>query len=108
MWSAPQDAHPHHPQVRADDTVPSTNRSTSSCAPPWPTPPAPDPAPSLDRSSFTIAWQAARDQLINAAAVIAGTSIDLAGAIGRRSNGTVAATSDMLGRVGRGITRPVA
>lgn len=36
-----------------------------------------------DRASFTIAWQAARDQLIAAANVIAGTTIDLAGTIGR-------------------------
>jgi hypothetical protein len=35
------------------------------------------------RASFTIAWQAARDQLTQAARVIAGTVIDLAGAIGR-------------------------
>ena len=35
------------------------------------------------RASFTIAWQTARDQLIQAASVIAGTVIDLAGAIGR-------------------------
>jgi hypothetical protein len=36
-----------------------------------------------DRASFTIAYQAARDQLIQAANVIAGTIIDLAGTIGR-------------------------
>ncbi|MER8004025.1 transposase [Streptomyces sp. NPDC095613] len=36
-----------------------------------------------DRASFSIALQAARDQLVQAAGVIAGTSIDLAGAIGR-------------------------
>lgn len=36
-----------------------------------------------DRASFTIAWQAARDQLIQAAGVIAGTIIDLVGTIGR-------------------------
>jgi hypothetical protein len=36
-----------------------------------------------DRASFTIAWQTARDQLIQAAGVIAGTAIDLAGTIGR-------------------------
>ena len=36
-----------------------------------------------DRASFTIAWQTARDQLIQAADVIAGTVIDLAGTIGR-------------------------
>jgi hypothetical protein len=34
-----------------------------------------------DRASFTIAWQAARDQLIHAAGIIAGTVIDLAGMI---------------------------
>jgi hypothetical protein len=36
-----------------------------------------------DRASFTIAWQAARDQLIQAANVIAGTVVDLTGTIGR-------------------------
>jgi hypothetical protein len=36
-----------------------------------------------DRASFTIAWQTARDQLIQAAGVIADTVIDLAGTIGR-------------------------
>jgi hypothetical protein len=36
-----------------------------------------------DRASFTIAHQAARDQLIQAAGVIAETTIDLAGTIGR-------------------------
>jgi hypothetical protein len=36
-----------------------------------------------DRASFTIALQAARDQLIHAAGVIADTVIDLAGKIGR-------------------------
>ena len=36
-----------------------------------------------DRASFTIAWQAARDQLIQATGVIAGTIIDLIGTIGR-------------------------
>jgi hypothetical protein len=36
-----------------------------------------------DRASFTIALHAARDQLIQAAGVIAGTVIDLAGKIGR-------------------------
>lgn len=36
-----------------------------------------------DRASFTIAWQTARDQLIQAADVIAGAVIDLAGTIGR-------------------------
>jgi hypothetical protein len=36
-----------------------------------------------DRASFTIALNAARDQLVQAAAVIAGTTIDLVGTIGR-------------------------
>jgi hypothetical protein len=36
-----------------------------------------------DRASFTIAWQAARDQLTCAAGVIAGTVTDLTGTIGR-------------------------
>jgi hypothetical protein len=36
-----------------------------------------------DRASFTIALQAARDQVIQAAGVIAGTTIDLPGKIGR-------------------------
>ena len=36
-----------------------------------------------DRASFTIAWQAARDQLVQAAGVIAGSVIDLVGTIGR-------------------------
>lgn len=36
-----------------------------------------------DRASFTIAWQTARDQLVQAANVIAGTIIDLVGTIGR-------------------------
>jgi hypothetical protein len=36
-----------------------------------------------DRASFTIAYQAARDQLIQAAGVIAGTVVDLVGTIGR-------------------------
>ncbi|MGI8307869.1 hypothetical protein [Saccharopolyspora hattusasensis] len=36
-----------------------------------------------DRASFTIAYQAARDQLIQAANVIADTVIDLVGTIGR-------------------------
>ena len=35
-----------------------------------------------DRASFTIAWQAARDQVIAAANVIAASVIDLVGAIG--------------------------
>jgi len=36
-----------------------------------------------DRAGFTIAWQAARDQIIQAANVIAETVIDLVGTIGR-------------------------
>jgi hypothetical protein len=36
-----------------------------------------------DRASFTIAWQTARDQVIQAANVIADTAIDLVGTIGR-------------------------
>src|SRR6266545_4349995 len=36
-----------------------------------------------DRASFSIAWQAARDQHIQATNVIADTVIDLAGTIGR-------------------------
>jgi hypothetical protein len=36
-----------------------------------------------DRASFSIAWQAARDQIIQAANVIAGTVIDLVATIGR-------------------------
>jgi len=36
-----------------------------------------------DRASFTIAWQAARDQLTAAAGIIASTVIDLTGTIGR-------------------------
>jgi hypothetical protein len=36
-----------------------------------------------DRASFSVALQAARDQVIQAAGVLAGTTIDLAGAIGR-------------------------
>jgi hypothetical protein len=35
------------------------------------------------RASLTIAWQTARDQIVQAAGVIAGTVIDLAGTIGR-------------------------
>jgi hypothetical protein len=46
-------------------------------------PPAPPPGTDPDRASFTIAWQAARDQLIQAAGVIAATVVDLAGTIGR-------------------------
>lgn len=36
-----------------------------------------------DRASFSIAYQAARDQLVHAAGIIAGTIIDLIGTIGR-------------------------
>ncbi|WP_203011375.1 IS4 family transposase [Rhodococcus ruber] len=36
-----------------------------------------------DRASFTIAWQAARDQVVHATNVIAGEVVDLVGAIGR-------------------------
>jgi hypothetical protein len=36
-----------------------------------------------DRASFTIVWQAARDQFIQASNVIAGTVVDLTGTIGR-------------------------
>ena len=41
------------------------------------------PGTDPDRASFTIALNAARDQVILAAGVIAGTAIDLAGTIGR-------------------------
>jgi Insertion element 4 transposase N-terminal/Transposase DDE domain len=41
------------------------------------------PGTDPDRASFTIALQAARDQVIQAANVIAGETIDLAGTIGR-------------------------
>src|ERR1700730_10513702 len=37
-----------------------------------------------DRASFTIALQAARDQIVNAAKAITDTTIDLVGAIGRQ------------------------
>jgi hypothetical protein len=40
------------------------------------------PGTDPDRASFTIAWQTARDQLIGAAGIIAGTVTDLAGVIG--------------------------
>ena len=43
---------------------------------------APDVDP--DRASFTVALNAARDQLIKAAGVIADTTVDLVGAIGRQ------------------------
>jgi hypothetical protein len=42
------------------------------------------PGADPDRASFTIALQAARDQVIQAANVIASETIDLAGAIGRQ------------------------
>ncbi|MFG3443070.1 IS4 family transposase [Nonomuraea sp. NPDC047897] len=41
------------------------------------------PGTDPDRASFNIAWQAARDQLIQAANIIASTTIDLVGTIGR-------------------------
>ncbi|HVT69045.1 MAG TPA: transposase [Trebonia sp.] len=41
------------------------------------------PGTDPDRASFSVALDAARDQVIQAAGVIAGTSIDLAGRIGR-------------------------
>jgi hypothetical protein len=41
------------------------------------------PGTDPDRASFTIAVNAARDQVIHAAGVIAGTTTDLAGTIGR-------------------------
>lgn len=42
-----------------------------------------DPTTSPDRASFTVALHAARDQVIHATGVIAATTIDLVGAIGR-------------------------
>jgi hypothetical protein len=42
------------------------------------------PTAGPDRASFTIAWQAAQDQITKAAGIIAGTTIDLVGAIGRQ------------------------
>ena len=42
------------------------------------------PGADPDRASFSIALQAARDQVIQAANVIASETIDLAGAIGRQ------------------------
>ena len=42
------------------------------------------PGTDPDRASFTIALQAARDQLIQAAGVLAATTVDLAGKIGRQ------------------------
>jgi len=41
------------------------------------------PATDPDRASFSIAWQAARDQIIQATNVLAETAIDLAGTIGQ-------------------------
>jgi Insertion element 4 transposase N-terminal/Transposase DDE domain len=41
------------------------------------------PGTDPDRASFTIAWHTARDQITQAAGVIAGTLTDLAGTIGR-------------------------
>ena len=41
------------------------------------------PGADPDRASFSVAFQAARDQVIQAANVIAGETIDLAGTIGR-------------------------
>jgi hypothetical protein len=55
-----------------------------------------------DRASFTIALHAARDQLIQAAGVIAGTTVDLAGNIGRQVLGNL-----MPGRRLRTSTRTV-
>jgi hypothetical protein len=43
------------------------------------------PGTDPDRVSFTVAWQAARDQLISAAGVIMADTADLAGAIGRQA-----------------------
>ena len=42
-----------------------------------------DPAVAPDRASFTVALHAARDQIIHAAGVLAGTTVDLVGRIGR-------------------------
>jgi hypothetical protein len=47
------------------------------------------PGTDPDRASFTIALNAARDLLIQAAGVIAGTVIDLTGGIGRRVLGSL-------------------
>ncbi|MGB9307231.1 MAG: IS4 family transposase [Mycobacterium sp.] len=44
---------------------------------------ATEPTVPPDRASFTVALHAARDQVVHAAGVIAGTVIDLVGAIGR-------------------------
>lgn len=43
-----------------------------------------DPTADPDRGSFTIALEAARDQVIQAAGVIADETMDLVGSIGRR------------------------
>jgi Transposase DDE domain len=48
---------------------------------------APDVDP--DRASFTLALRAARDQLIQAAGIIADTTVDLAGVIGRQVLGNL-------------------
>jgi hypothetical protein len=45
------------------------------------------PGADPDRASFSVALQAARDQIIQAAGVLAGTTIDLVGAIGRAALG---------------------
>jgi Insertion element 4 transposase N-terminal/Transposase DDE domain len=47
------------------------------------------PGTDPDRASFTVALQAARDQVIQAAGVIAGETIDLAGTIGRHILGNL-------------------
>lgn len=47
------------------------------------------PGTDPDRASFTIALQAAREQVVQAAGVIAGETIDLAGAIGRHILGNL-------------------
>jgi hypothetical protein len=47
------------------------------------------PGTDPDRVSFTIAWQAARDQVTSAAGVIAGDTSDLAGTIGRLALATL-------------------
>jgi hypothetical protein len=47
------------------------------------------PGTDPDRVSFTIAWQAARDQVTSAAGIIAGDAADLAGTIGRQALATL-------------------
>ena len=47
------------------------------------------PGTDPDRASFTIALQAARDQVVKAANVIAATTIDLVGTIGRQILGNL-------------------